>query len=477
MNIKPRRNLFRRERRSNLYRIFAWVILILAGSWLASRLYSGGIRNPYLPTPTPTRTVQSYALEGEALFTAGKLEAAIQAYSDAGNLVKGDPTSAEILAKLARIQTYSSSLLTTDAERKQRLAEALKSIDQAVSLAPDNSTVHAVRSFVLDWSASAATTDTETQSLLIQAEQEATRGLQLDSQNVLVQAFFAEILVDQQKMDQARLLIEQALKNDPTVMDVHRVNAYMLESLAQYPQAIEEYQKALEIDPNLTFLYISIGTNYRILAFKSDITDQRNQLYDQALEYFAKAANLNKQLEIKDPLPYIAIAKTYSQQGDFFAAALNIKQALAFDPANAGIYGQLGIIYFKARNYEGSIPILKCAVRGCTPDESCMARYDRACNAANGETGVSVTFLPLSANSVVYYYTYGSAMAALSRPQLNYCTDAVAVLTEVQSAYGSDPTISQIVNDGLSICSSLVISLTQTPTPIVTPTPLPTPKP
>jgi len=474
MNVKPRRPLFHRERRSDLYRMFAWTVLILAGLWFARQVDSGVIKRPFLPASTPTRTVQSYALEGDAFFTAGKLEAAIQAYGDA---VKVDPSNAEIWAKLARIQTYSSSLLTTDTDRKNRLADALKSIDQAVSLAPDDTTVHAIRSFVLDWSASAATTDDERQSLLIQAEQEATRAITLDSQNPLALAFYAEVLVDQQKWSQAELYIQQALQRGPDVMDVHRVYAYVLESLGQYRQAIEEYQKAREINPNLTFLYISIGANYRILAFKSNITDQRNQLYDQALEYFAKAANLNKQLEIKDPVPYIAIAKTYSQRGDFFAAALNIKQALEFNPTNPDLYGQLGIIYYKARNYEGSIPVLKCIVEGCTPDESCIARYDRPCNAENGETGVSVTYQPLSQNTVVYYYTYGEAMAALSIPQQNYCNKAVPVLTEVQTAYGSDPTIAQIVSDGLSICNSLAESLRLTPTPVPTPTPLPTPRP
>jgi tetratricopeptide (TPR) repeat protein len=474
MNLNRRRTLFHETRRSNLYRVFIMVILILAGVWIVNQVNRGQVKPLFLPTSTPTRTAESYATEGDDLFAAGKLEAAITAYGDA---VKVDPSNADVFAKLARIQTYSSSLLTTDAQRRQRLAEALQSIDQAVALAPDDSTVHAIRSLVLDWSAGVASSTDERQSLMLEAEQAANRALQLDSQNVLAQAFFAEILVDQQKWTQAEQVITQAVERDSSIMDVHRVYAYVLESTRRYRQAIEEYQKAITISPNLTFLYISVGLNYRTLAISADLPDQQSQLYDQALSYFAMAANLNKQLEIQDPLPYVAIAKTYSQKGDFFAASLNIKKALEFDSGNADLYGQMGIIYFKARNYESSIYALQCAVEGCTADESCLARYDTACDAAAGETGVAITGLELSNSSLVYYYTYGSVLAAFGPRDSKYCTRAVVVLNQVQAAYGSDSTTNAIVADGLSVCASVAQKLIETPTPYPTSTPLPTPRP
>jgi len=184
---------------------------------------------------------------------------------------------------------------------------------------------------------------------------------------------------------------------------------------------------------------------------------------------------LNTQLQILDPIPYISIAKTYSQKGDFFAAALNIKKALSFDIANADIHGQLGIIYFKSRNYEGSIPALKCAVEGCTAEESCQARFGRDC--AQDETSSEVIGLPLSNSSVVYYYTYGSVLAALSLPQRNYCPEAVQVLKQVRAEYSDDPTIIGIVSAGEQICESLNQDIIQTPIPQPTSTAIPTPKP
>ncbi len=91
-------------------------------------------------------------------------------------------------------------------------------------------------------------------------------------------------------------------------------------------------------------------------------------------------------MEIKDPLPYLAIAKVYAQQGQFLAASLNAEKAVELDPTNADLYGQLGNIYKRGRNFETSIMALKCAVRGCTPAESCEARN----GCLVGEVGVQV---------------------------------------------------------------------------------------
>jgi len=473
MIVRNRRPLFYHRKKSSIYRVFLWFCVILGGIWLINQVNTGSIQRPFQPSPTPTRSVLSYTKEGDASFAAGQLNKAINSYTEAAAI---DPNSLDVWVKLARIQAYSSNLLTTDAQRWERMKTALDSINKAVPLAPDDSTVHAMRAFVLDWLWNATlVAGQDPGTMLNEAEQEATRALQLDAQNVLAMAYFSEIMVDQQKWSQAEKIIQQAVQRGPDLMDVHRVYAYVLESTSQYTQAIEEYKKAIQITPNLTFLYISVGANYRRLAFDSNITSERNSLYDQALEYFSMAANLDTQLQIQDPIPYIAIAKTYSQKGDFFAAALNMKKALSFDIANADIHGQLGIIYFKARNYEGSIPALQCAVRGCSADISCQARYGRACN--TNEQSAQVAGLPLTSSTVVYYYTYGSVLAALSIPQRNYCPEAVKVLDEVGTAFSSDATIMGIVNAGQQICASLQQEVVQTSTPLPTSTPIPTPKP
>ena len=117
-------------------------------------------------------------MEAETQFFAGDLNKAITAYQEA---IKLEPKNTALMADLARIQVYSSELLTTDAEKLARLEEALATIERAVEVAPDNSTVHAVRSFVMDWHSNPNLVGDERATYLTEAEQAAIQALQLDN--------------------------------------------------------------------------------------------------------------------------------------------------------------------------------------------------------------------------------------------------------------------------------------------------------
>ena len=427
----------------NFTRVLILVGLIGAGLWFASQVYDpeGRFDPLLLPTPTPTRTVDSLVLEGQARFEAGEIynpvdRDAIDAYND---VLKLYPDDARARAELARLLTYSSALLSTTEDRTKRLSLARQEILRAAELAPDDSTVQAIRALVLDWSStSSAASEEEKQDWLNEAEQAANLAITLDPNNSLALAFYAEVLLDQNQKAQAEESARLAVNQGPELMDTHRVYGTVLESLGEYRYAIEEFEKAAEINPNLTFLYIRIGVIYRAL-----------KVYDTALEYFAKAITINKSNGVEDSLPYIAIAKTYSRDGEFFIAAVNGEKAIAINPTNADTYGQLGDIYVRARNYEGALPVLKCAVVGCTAEE-------------NEVGGVAVQALELNNYDVAYYYArYGSVLAALSRPEEDYCPEALEILAELKRSYGGDPTLMSIVAENEAIC----FLLEATPTP------------
>jgi tetratricopeptide (TPR) repeat protein len=237
------------------------------------------------------------------------------------------------------------------------------------------------------------------------------------------------------------------------LMDTHRVYAYVLETLGKYNSAIQQYQEAARINPNMTFLYVRIGQNFR--------EGIRNP--DRALDYFDRAAKINQTLGVQNPLPYIEIARTYTQIGQFFAASINAEKALELDPSSAQTYGQLGIIFRRARNYEGAMSLLQCAVVGCTAAENEMGKVD-------------VQGLPLTSLTVAYYYVeYGTNLAFLSRPNENYCPQARQVLAQVRLAYPDDVTLIGIADDSEGICKRLDAG--QAPVPTITPMPTETPPP
>jgi tetratricopeptide (TPR) repeat protein len=342
--------LGRAGRSTNPWRILAYLTAIGGALLLFRSLQAGTIRPLLLATPTPTRTASSHAEEGRTHFSAGRLDDAILAYQRA---VAVAPQDARLGAELARIQAYSSALLTTTPERQLRLSEARQSIEAALAVGPDEPIAHAVRTMVYDWSAAVAPNALERERWLKEAEGSAVRSLQLDPGNALAQAYYGELLLDQGKFVQAFDLAEQAASQadpfDPLSMDVHRVFGTVLEGNAQYRQAIEEYLRAAEIAPNFTYLYLLIGANYRQLAVKAPSQADRRQLMDRALEAFDHAARINEQLGIEDPTPYLSIGRTYLQDGEFFIAAINVERALAMDTANPEILGRLGIIFFRAQ--------------------------------------------------------------------------------------------------------------------------------
>jgi tetratricopeptide (TPR) repeat protein len=347
----------------------------------------------------------------------------------------------DILAELARVQVYSSKILTPQ-DSHVRLTEAKETIDRAVSLDERNSQVQAIRALVYDWNAFDATISAEEhEDYLSEASKAAELAMQLDNSNALAISFRAEVMADQLRFTQALQWSELAVSLEPKLMDTHRVYAYVLESTGNYSMAIEEYKLAAEIMPNLTFLYISIGQNYRQLS-----------LYDHALEFFDRAATINTNLGIKDPLPYLAIAKTYTRQGQFFAAARNAEVALSYDPSNPDLYGQLGFIRFRARNFEGAIPMLECAVEGCEvlfdEDWGVIPLVDASEEQLAAISRLAVVGLPLSNSSVVYYYVYGSVLAAF-----NMCDKALDILEQVRIVYSGDELIMGIVQESEYICA------------------------
>ncbi|MGB7538492.1 MAG: tetratricopeptide repeat protein [Anaerolineales bacterium] len=492
--------------------VYTAAILICLG--IFKLLDNGTIRSPFAPPPTPTRMAMSYAEEGKAFFDAGILEKAITAYQkavgvDSNDLqnpewctfgrsteaptpqvptetpsslfstgtpsspassiatpsltltvtpspqvwsgtpdpqLQSEPSDPQLWAELARILAYSSELQLSADEKRIRLEQAVCSVTIALNINPDYAFGHAIKVLVLDWYANSEWMDAETrEETLNKAYQASAQALALDSGSALALAFKAEVLIDQGNWSAALDVGAQAAQLGPEIMDVHRAYAYVLESNGYYTRAIEEYQAAILLNPNLPFLYIRLGANYRKLGETATDTATRDLNIDKALEAFARAADLNP----NDPIPYLSIAQTESNQGNFFDAELYARKALSLDNTDAYLYGRLGVIYYKAKNYETAIKVLRCAIRGCTAAD----------NEAQGVDVIEI--LPLKANSVDVYYTYGSVMAFYGKDTPANCVEAASIFAELRASPYFDETVDTIIREGEVLCAAY----TRAPTP------------
>ena len=447
IELGSRKPLFRRKRRSNPYVIVLLIGLIMVGVYFLLSIQRGEIKPLFEPTPTATRMPVSYMLEAETQFKAGNFAAAIAAYGEAS---KADPNDAKLMADLARLQTYYSNLANTVDEKKQRLGDAMKNVDQANLLKPDDPYILAIRALVYDWNSYSEYAGEFSAQYLNEADRTAQRAIQLDANNALAYAFLAEINIDDgYKMDQAQVNIQRALELGPDLMDVRRVAGVVLEANGDYAQAIEAYKKALEITPNFTPLYVRIGINYRALARRMPIaSDEFNATFATAASYYEKAVIINTQLGIVDAVPYIGLANTYAESGDFFASVLNMRKVLNLLPDNSDVYAQLGLVYHKSRNYEGSIEAFKCAIEGCSSVESAIVRQVNLESA--GDHPISP--VTLSDSTAQYYYTYASVLAGMHRPGSCLCERALPVMDLLRQRYPEDNMIMNIIRQNEDIC-------------------------
>lgn len=433
---------FKHKNRSDPGVVLLLLFLVVLSFFLLKAVVTQEIVSPWLPTAVPTRNAVSYANEAKSYFTAGSLQKAGDTYAEASRL---DPENPEYIWRRARALIYVTSIQTTVAEKIETLETVIGFLDEAMDRFNENSYIYAVDALAYSWYADpdfCGAGNVETNQAL--AEDSIRRAVDYDSKNPLAYAVYAEILLDQSNYERAEQMMSQALEYGESsgtdlLFDVYRVQGVLLESYGQYRSAIDSYNKALAIFPNMTFLQIRIGVNWR------QITD-----YDSALEMFAKAARINDQLGVSDPTPYLAIGNTYSQSGDFYAAGLNIKKALQINPYSADVYGRLGVNYYKARNYEAAIEALSCVVHGCGALESCTVRD---C-ADESDPIIEIGKQPITSSTVPYYFSYVGALAYMHSPANHYCEDAVNVSKEVEAVYGDDPSVMSIINDGLKICAS-----------------------
>ncbi len=420
------------KRHSNPRRIIFLLLLILAGVLILGLRERGGIRPIGAPTPAPTRTATSYAEEAEALFAAGKLDQAIDAYKKA---TQRDSHNVDYWVALARIQIYD-----------RQYEPALQTAETARLIAPNNVKSKSIYAWAVFWNFGLTGCKCKTQEEALTAAREA---LALDRNYAPAHAYYSEILNDAGQFTEGASQAQQALALDPNSLDARRAMGMANEMVGNYQGAAERYKSALAINPNLITLYLRLGRMYQALAQRGEMD------YQQAIDAFTKANAINPD----DVEPYLALSEVYYQDDQLGVAEQYLEQALARQPDNPLIHGKLGLLLFRRKNYEGAEPELRLAIYG--------GQYE----VSKDQPKVVVKGMALDESSKEFYYTLGNLMA------YNYdCAPdrAPAVLGQVLNKFPDDKTVQGSYDESMKICANyLAGTLTPQPTPSVTPKPTP----
>ncbi len=354
----------------------------------------------FIPTPTATRAPESYITEAQRLEGEGKYAQAINMY---GQAVQSDPRNPATYVALARLQVY-----------KGDYKEAVKNAENALLLNGNNSTAHAIRGWALGLEGD-----------YLAAESAFSKALELDSNNADAYAYRAEILAAQTQagsgsigsLDKAVEASRNAQTIAPNSLATHRARGIVLELTGNYADAAREFEQAVAINNNIADLHLSLGRNYRYL-----------EQYDKAVEEFNRANALNP----GDPLPNFYISRTYAAIGEYAKAIQFAEQSLKVDATDPYLYGNLGTMYYKNRQYEDAVKPLRMAVTG-----------------GMAETGEEVKGLPLDYGRVAeFYYTFGLTLA-----NLGMCGEALPISQTLMDGVKNDDVSVFNAQEIINICS------------------------
>jgi tetratricopeptide (TPR) repeat protein len=401
----------RRGKRSNLWRIAVLLILIAAAVYV-DRVVVPTVPPLFIPTPTSTRSPESFINEAERLYQAGKLAQAVDVYKQA---IPADPDNPAIYLAKAKAEIYLG-----------RYEAALEDAENALLLNNDNPLAHATKAWALDFLGDYA-----------QAEGAAKNALDLDPNNAFAHAVYAEILIDKHlagqgdpnTVDRAAAESKTALSLAPNMLEVHRARGYVLWNTGNNEEAISEYQAALAINDKIADLHLALGYNYNSL-----------EDYGRAIDEFLLVIALNP----TDPIAPLEISRTYATIGDFAKAAQFAEQAVKADPDNARMRGNLGVMYYRNRQLDEAIEQLSLAIRG-----------------GQLEDGTIIKGLPLNYGKVAEYYAiYGLALAKSNR-----CGEAIPIFQAILGGIPDDEINVYNAEQGLIICQENLANTTPQATP------------
>ena len=342
----------------------ALIYLVFIGAGLLFLRFQDDLRRPLLPTPTATRAAQSYIAEAESLYEAGKLSAAVDAYTQAAAL---EPARADVLIKQSRI------LALID-----RIDEAVQRAERAAQVAPKSAPAHAALAMAYDWQGTWLLLhgrNLEAREFYERAISSAQEAILLDATYPEAHAYLAEAYMDRGQLVDAIESAQTAVDLGADRPDVQRAVGYVRESQGNYRGAAEAYGRSLQLDPNIPYMWVTLGRNYRILSLQVD-----SAYFDEAVGAFERAIQI-------DPAygpAYDELGWTYFNFEDYRQAADVLERAIEVDPESWSAYSHLGITYYRNRNYERAAEVLPSAIELMNEtfdaDRYCVNARSRACD-------------------------------------------------------------------------------------------------
>ena len=414
--------MLKKRRRSNPWRVIV-LILLVCGALYINQVVVPATPPLFIPTPTPTRSPESYVADAENMLAEGRISPAIDAYYEA---IRADPRNASNYIVLSRLLIYSA-----------KYDEAIENAANALLINPNNSMALALQGWAMGF-----------RGEFFDAETVLKKAITADPNNYAAYAYLAEVYALQVQAGEDDLTtLDKAVEASRTAMDLNqnaletlRARGVVLELTGNYEEAAVQFEAAINQNPNIADLHLALGRNYRYLT-----------LYDKAVEEFNRANALNP----SDPLPDTYISRTYLTVGEISKAIQYAEQALKDDPTDPYMYGNLGTMYYRNEQYNEAIKYFRIGIQG-----------------GLSEDGQVVEGLPLDAGRISEYYQ----LFGLSLARNAACGDAIQIAQILKEGQPDDEYAVYNADEMINICQGFVDN-PPTPSPTVLFLPSSTPQP
>jgi serine/threonine protein kinase/Tfp pilus assembly protein PilF len=155
-----------------------------------------------------------------------------------------------------------------------------------------------------------------------------------EKERLYIEAFYAADV--ERNLEKCIRIIQQMAKKYPKEKLVHFLLGFYYNDKKLYDQAIEESNKALQLDPNFGYVINQLAYIY---AAMDD--------FEKAIEYLNRYASVSP----GDANPFDSMADIYFKMGQLDEALLKYKEALAVKPDFFSTCWKIGYIYALEENY------------------------------------------------------------------------------------------------------------------------------
>lgn len=212
-------------------------------------------------------------------------------------------------------------------------------------------------------------------------------------------------LLDSKEYDKASAEIEAAFKIEPKCAFCYFAQGVIMERQANRSQAMQKYNKAIELDPDTPQYYYyrgNLNVNMALLQ-KSDFnTDKLKSGITLAIEDFTKAINLKP---VNIDLYYRERGSAYLSISEYSKALLDFQEILKLNKKDTPLLCKVGECYLKLNDPDKALKFLLEADPS-EIDDSCMVNTALAYSIKN-EKENAIKYLKMAINKNEITANYG----------------------------------------------------------------------